>query len=50
MDLMEFYEKNKDFKEYVDAYCKKHDIPVEVALHHYLVRSVAHHYIERGNL
>lgn len=50
MDLRSFYDENKDFKDYVDAYCKKTGIPVEVALEHFIIRSVAHHYMERGNL
>ena len=50
MDFRTLYDENKDFRDYVDAYCKKCNISVEVALEHFLVRSVAQHYIERGNL
>ena len=40
------YEKNEDFKEYVDRYCKKHNIPVQEALDHYIVKDVAKYYLE----
>ena len=49
MENMDLYEKSKDVKRYVDEYCKKANIPVEVALSHMLVKNVARHYIERGN-
>ena len=49
MENMDLYEKSKDFKRYVDEYCKKTNIPVEVALSHMIVKNVARHYIERGN-
>jgi hypothetical protein len=39
--MLSFYEDNKDFRDYVDAYCKKHKISVESALQHYIVRAVA---------
>ena len=54
MDVRSLYEENKDFKEYVDAYCKKYpekgSISVDEALTHKIVINVAVHYIERGNL
>lgn len=39
--MLSFYEDNKDFRDYVDAYCKKHKISVECALQHYIVMAVA---------
>lgn len=42
--MKDFYEGNKDFKEYVDKYCSKHGISVDVALTHIQVRLVAEFY------
>ena len=39
-----FYNSNKDFKTYVDKYCKKHGISVETALTHRLIKEVAEQY------
>jgi len=41
MNLNELYENNKDFKEYVDKYCKKHEIDQDTALSHQMVKNVA---------
>ena len=38
----EFYATNEDFSEYVDRYCKKHEITVQEALKHKIVK----HYFE----
>ena len=37
---MELYKSNKDFREYVDKYCRKHKCTVEEALSHELVKEV----------
>lgn len=37
---MEFYNTNKDFREYVDKYCRKHKCTVEEALTHVIVKEV----------
>lgn len=42
--MREFYENNIDFREYVDRYCFKHCISVDVALTHLLVKLVAEFY------
>ena len=39
--MMIFYNNNKDFKTYVDKYCKKHGISVETALKHRLIKEVS---------
>lgn len=39
--MMELYLSNKNFKEYVDRYCKKHSISIEEALRHAMVKHVA---------
>ena len=48
--MKEFYESNKDFRDYVDRYCKKYmegrSITVEEALEHEVVRQVAEQYRE----
>jgi len=45
MDLIQLYEENKDFKEYVDRYSNHHNegrsIPVAEALQHEVVRCYA---------
>ena len=42
--MMDFYNSNKDFKEYVDKYCKKNGISVEDAIKHKLIEEVAKQY------
>ena len=42
--MTNFYNNNKNFKEYVDKYCKKHGISVETALTHRLIKEVAEQY------
>lgn len=43
--MKEFYESNKDFRDYVDRYCKG-KFTVEEALRHIQVRLVAAYYRE----
>lgn len=45
--MKEFYDNNKDFKEYVDAYCKKHKIDVSEALTYAIVKETYLYYKER---
>lgn len=45
--MMELYEKNPDFKCYVDKYCKTYRIPVEEALEHELVKETGRMYKEK---
>lgn len=44
--MKNFYDTNSDFKDYVDKYCTKHQLTVEVALEHKLVKEVAKYYKE----
>lgn len=44
--MQEYYENNPDFKAYVDAYCKKHEIDVSEALTHAIVKEVYKAYQE----
>ena len=39
--MKELYQRNMDFKRYVDRYCNDHDCTVEEALDHALVREVS---------
>ena len=39
-DWMEMYDTNARFREYVDAYCRKHEIPPQEAVRHSIVRDV----------
>ena len=41
------YRHNSEFRVYVDKYCKMHDITVEEALEHELVKQVAEQYREK---
>lgn len=42
--IEKFYEKNEDFKNYVEGYCKKHRVNKEVAFAHSLVRITYEYY------
>ncbi len=44
--MRELYNTNPDFKAYVDKYCIKHNITVDQALEHYLVKDAAEYYLE----
>ena len=50
-EMMDFYNKNKDFKLYVNLYAKKYNegksISVNEALEHELVKQVAERYREK---
>ena len=50
-NLKEFYNRNADFKRYVDRYAKMHNegksISVDEALEHELVKQVAEQYREK---
>ena len=50
-NLKEFYNRNADFKRYVDSYTKKYNegksISVDEALEHEIVKSVAAQYREK---
>ena len=50
-NLKEFYNRNADFKQYVDRYAKKYNegksISVDEALEHEIVKSVAEQYREK---
>ena len=41
MDLWIMYRDTPRFKEYVDKYCKKHEITPEEAIRHEVVKSYA---------
>ena len=42
--MREFYENNKDFKEYVDRYAAQRKITVDEALTHAMVREAYDYY------
>lgn len=44
---MEEYEKNADFREYVDKYCTREHITPEVAVTHAIVQGVEKDYKDR---
>ena len=39
--MEELYRRNKDFREYIDKYCEKHQITMDVAFTHAIVRAIA---------
>ena len=49
--MREFYNRNEDFRKYVNSYAKKHNegksISVDEALEHEIVKSVAEQYREK---
>ena len=51
-NLKEFYNRNADFRKYVNSYAKKHNegksISVDEALEHEIVKSVAAQYREKA--
>ncbi len=49
MDYKEFYNTNAEFQTYVNRYMASYHIPLDAALEHAIVRSVAHHYKEVQN-
>ncbi len=44
------YERNKDFRRYVDRYCENRGIPLEEALRHELVEQVRREYEEEKEI
>ena len=44
--MKNFYETNKDFRDYVEKYRRDRDLTVEQALEHSTVRDVAGYYRE----
>ena len=45
--MREFYDRNADFKMYVDRYCKQYGLTVDEALEHEIVKNVAAQYREK---
>lgn len=45
--MYDFYDRNADFKTYVDRYCKQYRLTVDEALEHDLVKQVAAQYREK---
>lgn len=47
-EMKELYGKNEDFRDYVDAYCKKHEISKDEAFSHKIVVNVGEYYSEKS--
>lgn len=47
--MEQLYKQNKDFRDYVDKYCRKHDKTVDEAIKHELVREYGKMCREEGN-
>lgn len=45
--MQEFYESNRDFRDYVEKFRKDHNLTVEEALEHASVREAAKYYREK---
>lgn len=43
--MKELYNTNPDFKDYVDRYCIKHNVTVDDALEHYIIKESAKYYL-----
>ena len=39
--MKDLYMKNKGFREYIDKYCEKHKIPMDVAFTHQIIKAIA---------
>ena len=50
MKIIDQYKTDEDFKRYVDAYAKQHDITVETAMTHKIVVNVADQYRGRAEV
>ena len=46
-NLKDFYNRNEDFKMYVDRYCNQYGLTVDEALEHEVVKRVAAQYREK---
>lgn len=46
MDWKEFYDRNRDFRRYVDRYAKQNRVSVDEALKHKLVQNAGMQYKE----
>ena len=46
--MREFYNRNADFKMYVDRYCKQYWLTVYEVLEHEIVKCVAEQYREKA--
>lgn len=49
LDMKERYRKDGNLREYVGKFCKKHNLTVDEALNHALVKEVAEYYLEQEN-
>ena len=45
--MKDLYNTNKDFRDYVDRYCRKHQISVEEAVMHEIVKEVGKMYMKQ---
>lgn len=43
--MKDLYERNNDFKQYVDKYCTKHEIDRETAFNHSVIRNAYEYYL-----
>lgn len=43
-DFLELYDNNYDFRDYIDSFSLKHNIPIEEAFTHKLTQSIAEYY------
>lgn len=48
--MKQFYEKNVDFKEYVDKYACKNNVTIGEALTHSMVKEVYQHYKKEAGI
>lgn len=44
--MIELYLSNRNFKDYVDRYCRQYHVTIEEALQHAIVKYVADFYVK----
>ena len=49
-DILETYNNNKNFRQYVNKYCKEYGLTVAEALQHSIVREVEEQYIKNASM
>lgn len=47
-EMYEYYHTNKEFKEYVDSYCKHRGLGIFEALGHITIKEVAKYYRDKS--
>ena len=49
MDIISFYQTNNDFRDFLNKYCDYHNITIEAASKHLIVKATAKYYKDKEN-